>query len=263
VPLAEVLFLFFFPFFLIISFLFVFSFTFFFFFLVSDTTMGGGKFRSTFAVICLSLIFSFSQLTAVAGEESCSQSAKMDLQIIVDSSNSVGRQKFHLMMKQISRSLIGQMDIGADKTRVALFKYSSRWTMMNEFSLNKFTSLKELQDRIEATKFSGGYTLTAMAMNRALELYKQNQRDAKDTARACLVFTDGVATDEEDVPAASKAWADDGVSVFAIGIGGHIGQKSLIDIAGAEERALHVKTFDDIATLATSFLHKVFKCVTE
>ena len=69
--------------------------------------------------------------------------------------------------------------------------------------------------------------------------------------------------DKEDVPAASKAWADDGVTVFAIGIGTRIGQKSLIDIAGAEERAFHVKTFDDIATMATSLMHKVFKCVTE
>ena len=41
----------------------------------------------------------FSHLTAVAGEESCAQSAKMDLQIIVDSSGSVGEGRFHIMMK--------------------------------------------------------------------------------------------------------------------------------------------------------------------
>jgi len=223
--------------------------------------MEGGNFRSTFAVICLAHIF--SHLTAVAGEESCSQSAKMDLQIIVDSSASVGLEQFRSMMKQISQSLIGNLDIGADKTRVALFKYSSENIMRNEFSLNKFTSLSELQAQVEATTYEMGMTYTAMAMNKALELYKQDQRDAKETARVCVLFTDGWATDYKGVPAAGKAWAADGVTVVAVGVTDGIDKQGLIDIAGAEERALQVKSFDEIATLATSLLKKVCKAVLE
>ena len=61
------------------------------------------------------------------------------------------------------------------------------------------------------------------------------------------------------MPAASQAWADDGVTVFAIGIGGGIDQQGLTDIAGAEERALRAKDFDAIAELATSLMQKICK----
>ena len=59
------------------------------------------------------------------------------------------------------------------------------------------------------------------------------------------------------MPAASKAWADDGVTVFAIGIGSGISRQGLVDIAGADERALEVDSFEAISELATSLLKKV------
>ena len=37
--------------------------------------------------------------------------------------------------------------------------------------------------------------------------------------QACIVFTDGAANDAAKVPAASKAWQEKGVTVFALGIG--------------------------------------------
>ena len=37
--------------------------------------------------------------------------------------------------------------------------------------------------------------------------------------QACIVFTDGTANDAAKVPAASKAWQEKGVTVFALGIG--------------------------------------------
>ena len=39
------------------------------------------------------------------------------------------------------------------------------------------------------------------------------------------MFTDGQATDVNNVPAASKAWADKGAKVFAVGIGHGIDRK--------------------------------------
>ena len=38
-------------------------------------------------------------------------------------------------------------------------------------------------------------------------------------SQVCIVFTDGQATDEKEVPAASKAWREEGIKVFAVGIG--------------------------------------------
>ena len=73
----------------------------------------------------------------------------------------------------------------------------------------------------------------------------------------CLIFTDGDASDKPKVPAASKAWADDGVTVFAIGIGKGISHEGLKDIAGDDERAFEIDNFEAISELATSLLKKV------
>ena len=75
--------------------------------------------------------------------------------------------------------------------------------------------------------------------------------------QVCLIFTDGWPQDPMEIPAASKAWSDNGITVFAIGIGRYIGRKSLTEIAGAEERALHVKNVRAISGLAESLLKKV------
>ena len=71
------------------------------------------------------------------------------------------------------------------------------------------------------------------------------------------MFTDGVANDEEQVPAASKAWADHGVTVFAIGINDQISDQGLLDIAGDEERAFRVNDFAAISQLAKPLLKEI------
>ena len=73
----------------------------------------------------------------------------------------------------------------------------------------------------------------------------------------CLVFTDGEASDKEKVPSAAQAWAEDGVTVFAIGIGSNVKHDGLKAIAGADERAFEVATFDAIADIASGLLKHI------
>ena len=78
-----------------------------------------------------------------------------------------------------------------------------------------------------------------------------------------MVFTDGEATDRKDVPKESEAWAKEGVTVFAIGIGSGISHKGLKAIAGADDRAFEVSNFEAIGEMAKSLLKKVCKNVGE
>ena len=75
--------------------------------------------------------------------------------------------------------------------------------------------------------------------------------------KVCLIFTDGEASDKDQVPAASKAWANDEVSVFAIGIGDKISQEGLRIIAGADERAFQIANYAALGKLASSLLKEV------
>merc|ERR1711962_1580396 len=73
-------------------------------------------------------------------------------------------------------------------------------------------------------------TFTATAMEKALAHYETGMRDDGETAKGCIVFTDGNPKSDEEierVPAASKAWAGIGAKVFAVGIGSQITEEGI------------------------------------
>jgi len=215
-------------------------------------------------MVGLTIFALFFILRTGHGEQSCTKSAKLDLQIIVDSSGSVGPTNFKTMMEKIADSVIGQFEIGVDQTRVALFKYSMKNVMLNEIPLAaklQSSGKEALQKQVKSTKFQYGLTYTAMAMRKALKYYQKDVRTDANLAKVCLVFTDGTATDADDVPAASKAWKDAGVTVYALGIGSGIQHQGLVDIAGDEKRAFAVKNFAEIGEKAKSLLKDVCKDV--
>ena len=65
------------------------------------------------------------------------------------------------------------------------------------------------------------------------------------------------------MPAASKAWAKNGVTVYAIGIGKGISHEGLTAIAGIDDRALEVENFAAISEITSTLLKKVCKTVGE
>ena len=81
--------------------------------------------------------------------------------------------------------------------------------------------------------------------------------------QVCLIFTDGEANDREFVPKASKLWAEDEVSVFAIGIGNNIRHSLLAKTAGAEERVYQVDNFEEIANIAKGLLDQVWNTISK
>ena len=81
--------------------------------------------------------------------------------------------------------------------------------------------------------------------------------------KVCVLFTDGEANDRNDVPAASKLWADEGITVFAVGIGNKISNDGLKAIAGADDRAMEVSDFAAIGEVAKTLLKKVCKTLGE
>jgi len=191
------------------------------------------------------------------GLEACKKSSKMDLQIMVDSSASIEKFNFEIMMYGIAHDMVGQLDIGEEKTRVALFEFSHK--MENVIQLGEISSKSELEDKIAATAYHPGGTLTAKALEAAYESFAQHQRSDKDVKKVCVVFTDGEANDAEHLPAASKKWQDDGVEVFAMGVGPDVTKEGLSKVAGSAERVLQVKSFKELGKRMKDLLKDVCK----
>jgi len=222
------------------------------------------KIVSVVEIVFLSLLARCSALPEQAylrqDEPECTRSAKLDLQLIVDSSYSVGFSNFKSMMTGIADGLISQFDIGEDKTRVALLIYNK--DTYDIFGLEKYTDAPSLKEAIKAVKYKEkGSTYTAEAMQAALISYKDMMRGDSKTARVCVVFTDGNANDYDFLPKASKAWADQGVTVFAVGIGDKIPLLGLQRVAGSKERIMTVADFKSIGREAKSLLVKVCKAI--
>merc|ERR1711887_480182 len=191
-------------------------------------------------------------------QRSCTSSVKLDLQLIVDTSGSVGAKNFNLMMKNIADKVLPQFNVGRGKTHVALHKYSTRqWT---EFGLDRYFNLAAMQRRVKQTRHRGGWTYTAAAMTAALRTFKRKARRNRKVAKVCIVFTDGKATDARKLPAAQRAWRLYGASVFAVGIGNGINKKSLAVIAGSSARVLQT-TFRTLGNIVKPLLNQVCKAI--
>jgi len=218
-----------------------------------------GKIKMIFLVVIVSCLSLSAGVEGVGKEKSCVRSKKIDLQLIIDSSKSVGQIAFHLMLHKISDRLLEKFDIGQDGARVALFKYSSNNVMVNEFGLNSYHDISSLKKAISEIKYQPGYTNTAQAMFESLRSFKEEMRQDQHTTKVCIVFTDGQANDRSQTPAASKAWRDEGVSVIAVGIGEGINMEGLAAISGSKTRALRAKSYLRITDIIDSLLVKICK----
>jgi len=172
----------------------------------------------------------------------CTTSAKIDLQLIIDTSGSIGEEYFNEMIQAIATKLIPQLDIGKDKTRVGTFVYHHK--MHSEFLLDNHTDVSSLTEAIKAIKYrEGGKTYTATAMRAALKEYKAKVR--QDSARVCVVITDGNCNEDNcgkknslDIPAARGLWEKAGVTLFAVGFNRGTTLKGMKKISGSRDRVV-------------------------
>ena len=76
-----------------------------------------------------------------------------------------------------------------------------------------------------------------------------------------MVFTDGESSDSKVVRSATKAWAQNGATVMAIGIGISISGAGLKEVAGVDGPSFRVANFRDIHNHASALLKQVCKTV--
>jgi hypothetical protein len=180
----------------------------------------------------------------------------MDMQIILDSSGSVGSDNFQTMLNEVADNLIPEFQFGYDKTKIAILRYASSSTeILNLDSLYKEGSI---QNTVRNIPYVRGGTNTGDALNQALVTFKQHQRTNSNVAKVCLVFTDGSSSD--DVVGPTGKWASAGIKVFAIGIGSGISFEGLVQTAGDKSRVIQASTFKQIGAKIKDLLEEI--CVT-
>ncbi|VDK66602.1 unnamed protein product [Anisakis simplex] len=139
------------------------------------------------------------------------------------------------------------VDIGRDKTQIAVMQYSSYTRVEFGFNLNQ--DKEKLNAALEKIHHISGTTRTGKALDKALQLFKHGEISGarvnqEDVAQIAVVVSDGHSQDDP-VPHAQRL-RQAGVQLLALGIGGHINLRELIDITGDE-----TLTFQNLTTQAS------------
>ncbi|XP_061188841.1 collagen alpha-1(XII) chain-like [Saccostrea echinata] len=200
-----------------------------------------------------------SILTTSDAQEMCSK--KADIAFVIDSSRSIWKPNFDTQVKFLY-DILKMFEISPAKTQVAAVSFSN--VTSPEFLFNSFSSKMEVLEAIKDIKYTKGSatrTYTALEyMNE--EIFNSENGARNDAVKIAIVMTDGETNPgghDNDLSLEdainwtqdeAKVAKDNGVNVFAIGIGSRINEKEIMGIASEPkaEFAIKVKTYEEFKT---------------
>ncbi|XP_010124536.1 PREDICTED: collagen alpha-1(XXII) chain-like, partial [Chlamydotis macqueenii] len=160
-----------------------------------------------------------------------------DLVFILDASSSVGKEDFEKVRQWVS-NLVETFEIGPDKTRVGVVRYSDRPT--TEFDLGKYKTREEIKEAARKIKYYGGNTNTGDAL-RYINTYSFSKEAGgrlsdRTVKKVAILLTDGRSQDYVLDPATAARQA--GIRIFAVGVGEAL--KEELDEIASEPKSAHV-----------------------
>ncbi|XP_078599110.1 uncharacterized protein LOC144874618 [Branchiostoma floridae x Branchiostoma japonicum] len=184
--------------------------------------------------------------------------AEMDLIFLLDGSASVGHLNFE-KEKKFCRQLVSDFDIGPDKTRVATIQYSIEQQDEFWFNLTDVHSLRNALGQI--VYMDGPGTETGKAIMYMVGRFQQRQ-GAKKIA---IVITDGKNNPESRVGVrmAADLAREDGITLYAVGVGAEVDIRELTDLAGDPSRVYNVEDFQSLSAFAEQGPLQTELCLSE
>lgn len=153
---------------------------------------------------------------------------RVDLIFLLDSSNDVTTELFK-QQKEFIKSIVGKFQIAANKSRVAVVRYSS--TASSVIKFNTFDDLLDLVRGIENIQFLGG----SRRMDAALkEAYKMRETARPGVPTYVILLTAGRQTStpfSTPLDRAAQPLLDSSARVFVVGIGSRPDGKELRSMA--------------------------------
>ena len=140
--------------------------------------------------------------------------AGIDLMFVLDSSGSIGSGNFQLMREFVA-NITTILDIGPADSQVGVIAFSDSARV--EFNLSSNENF--ILSAIDAIPYIAGGTNTADALNLVLTQGFLGARPTEGIPRVVIVVTDGISNDATATAAAAQAIHEDGITVFAAGIG--------------------------------------------
>ncbi|XP_023571254.1 von Willebrand factor A domain-containing protein 2 isoform X2 [Octodon degus] len=139
-------------------------------------------------------------------------SAAMDVLFLFDGSHSIGKGSFE-RSKHFAITVCDALDISPKKVRVGAVQFGS--TPHPEFSLDSFSTGREVKAQIKRMLFKGGRTETGLALKYLLQRGLPGGRNGS-VPQILIIVTDGKS--QGQVALLANQLRKKGVTVFAVGV---------------------------------------------
>ena len=140
----------------------------------------------------------------------------VDLAFVFDSSDTIGVGALE-DAKMLVKDMVKGLELGADKSRVALVVFADKVEVKARFSKN--LSVKQFQDMVQNIKSIGSRTRIDKALVETKLVFKEGRDDVYKIA---VVLTDGMQSEDHDTKSllsTSEPLRRAGVRVIAVAIG--------------------------------------------
>ena len=176
---------------------------------------------------CLKLIFLFVAVTR------CEQE---DIVFVVDSSGSIQRSNWPLVLEFI-KNVVRGFNIGQDNVRIGVSIFGNN--VYPQFQLNTFFNLNDVLNQIDSIPYLDQSTNTPEALRYMRQvMFTAKNGDRAFVPNSAIVITDGVPRIPSNINEALRLTFQEanlarqqGINVFAIGVGPEITQRNLNQIA--------------------------------
>ncbi|KAB1258027.1 Collagen alpha-1 chain [Camelus dromedarius] len=202
--------------------------------------------RGSSAACLLWLLLLWSGDHGCQAQRAGCKSVHYDLVFLLDTSSSVGKEGFEKVRQWVA-NLVDTFEVGADRTRVGVVRYSDR--PATAFELDHFGSRAEVRAAARRLTYHGGNTNTGDALRYITRHSFSPRAGGRPGDRAfkqvAILLTDGRSQDL--VLAAATAAHRAGIRIFAVGVGQAL-REELEEIASEPKAAhiFHVSDFDAI-----------------
>lgn len=194
----------------------------------------------------LSLLFISIALLMIQERVECQVDcpAALDLVFIVDSSGSVGINSFN-EAKTAMKAMVDRFNIGENNALIGLINYSTTvHTLLGFILQQQFWSQDMVKSKIDSMNYLAQTTATGDAIYAARTSIFTTTRGI--VPRLAIVFTDGQSNTGRPVATEAQLLKDEGVDIFAVGIGSGINDAELDTIASVPKSTykLHISGYN-------------------
>ena len=157
----------------------------------------------------------------------------------VDASGSIGSSNFRKVLNFVA-DVTTHYDINKiSGTQVGIVRFASSASRI--ISLPQYQSNADLKNAILRIRYTGGGTATHSAIQAARNEFKANGRSSAH--KVLVIVTDGKSNSFSSTTSQAKLARDEGMKIFAIGIGSGINLNELREVA-SDPDSKHVLTGD-------------------